>query len=144
MNINFFFLNATVHFFIQYRRDMFSEYKNAKNYTLFFILVIKQAMCSFVTFTFSTKFLCGVNQISTVIAVIQIPNLRQAFMSKSRNLMSLNAYCKCIIISRRHRFVNLTLPGLKIIGVRRPSIRPNIMPVPGNIAHLQRSLGLKN
>jgi hypothetical protein len=46
---------------------------------------IKQVMGSFVTFTFSTKFLCGVNQILTVIAVIQIPNLRQAFMSKSRN-----------------------------------------------------------
>jgi hypothetical protein len=31
--------------------------------------------------------------------------------------MSRNVYCKCIIISRRHRFVNLTLPALKIIGV---------------------------
>jgi hypothetical protein len=30
--------------------------------------------------------LCGVNQILTVIAVIQIQNLRQAFMSKSHNL----------------------------------------------------------
>jgi hypothetical protein len=38
-------------------------------------------MGSFVTFTFSTKFLCVVNQILTVIVVIQIPNLRQAFMS---------------------------------------------------------------
>jgi hypothetical protein len=82
---------------------------------------IKQAMGSFVTFTFSIKFVCGVNQILTVIAVIQIPNLRQAFMSKSRNLMSRNVYCKCIIISRKHRFVNLTLPALKMIGVRRRS-----------------------
>jgi hypothetical protein len=83
---------------------------------------IKQAMGSFVTFTFSTKFLCGVNQILTVIAVIQIPNLRQAFMSKSRNLIWRNVYCKCIITSCRHRFVNLTLPALKIIGVRHWSI----------------------
>jgi hypothetical protein len=44
-------------------------------------------MGSFVSFTFSAKFLCGVNQILTVIAVIQIQNLRQAFMSKSLNLM---------------------------------------------------------
>jgi hypothetical protein len=78
-------------------------------------------MGKLVTFIFSTKFLCGVNQILTVIAVIQIPNLRQAFMSKSRNLMSRNVFCKCIIISRRHRFVKLTLPALKIIGVRRRS-----------------------
>jgi hypothetical protein len=47
-------------------------------------------MGSFVTLTFSTKFLCGVNQILTVIAVIQIQNLRQAFMSKSRDLVSRN------------------------------------------------------
>jgi hypothetical protein len=51
---------------------------------------IKQTMGSFVSFTFSTKFLCGVNQILTVIAVIQIQNLRQAFMSKSRDLISRN------------------------------------------------------
>jgi hypothetical protein len=51
---------------------------------------IKQSMGSFVTFTISTKFLCGVNQILTVIAVIQIQNLRQAFMSKSRDLVSRN------------------------------------------------------
>jgi hypothetical protein len=51
---------------------------------------IKQAMGSFVSFTFFTKFLCGVNQIVTVIAVVQIQNLRQAFMSKSRDLMSRN------------------------------------------------------
>jgi hypothetical protein len=50
----------------------------------------KQAMGSFVTFTFSTKFLCGVNQIVTVIAVIQIQNLCQAFMPKSRDLTSRN------------------------------------------------------
>ncbi|CAH1369877.1 unnamed protein product, partial [Tenebrio molitor] len=74
-------------------------------------------MGSFPTFTFSTKFLCGVNQILTVIAVIQIPNLCQAFMSKSRNLIWRNVYCNC-----RHRFVNLTLPALKIIGVRHRSI----------------------
>jgi hypothetical protein len=58
---------------------------------------IKQAI---VGFTFSTKFLCGVNQILTVIAVIQIQNLRQAFMSKSRNLMSGNViviYTGCLI-----------------------------------------------
>jgi hypothetical protein len=48
--------------------------------------------------------------------------------------MSRNVYCKCIIISRRQRFVNLILPALKIIGVRRRSICQNIMPVPGNIA----------
>jgi hypothetical protein len=69
--------------------------------------VNKQAMGSFVSFTFSTKFLCGVNQMLTVIAVIQIQNLRQTFMSKSRNFMSRKA---------RYR-----------------SIRPNIMTVPGNI-----------
>jgi hypothetical protein len=51
---------------------------------------IKQAMGSFVSFTFSTKFVCGVSQILTVIAVIQIQNLRQAFMSKSHNLLSRN------------------------------------------------------
>jgi hypothetical protein len=51
---------------------------------------IKQAMGSFVSFTFSTKFVCRVNQILTVIAVIQIQNLRQAFMSKSHDLMSRN------------------------------------------------------
>jgi hypothetical protein len=51
---------------------------------------IKQAMGSFVSFTFSTKFVCRVNQILTVIAVIQIQNLRQAFMSKSHNLLSRN------------------------------------------------------
>jgi hypothetical protein len=51
---------------------------------------IKQAMGSFVSFTFSTKFVCRVNQTLTVIAVIQIQNLRQAFMSKSHNLMSRN------------------------------------------------------
>jgi hypothetical protein len=66
---------------------------------------IKQAMGSFVSSTYSTKFLCGVNQILTVIPVIQIQNLRQAFMSKSRDLMSRN--------------VNITVLGLKIIGVRR-------------------------
>jgi hypothetical protein len=49
---------------------------------------IKQAKDSFVSFTFFTKFLCGVNQILTVIAVIQIQNFRQAFMSKSRDLMT--------------------------------------------------------
>jgi hypothetical protein len=48
----------------------------------------KQAMGSFVTFT--TKFLCGVNQIVTVIAVIQIQNFCQAFMPKSRDLTSRN------------------------------------------------------
>jgi hypothetical protein len=47
-------------------------------------------MGSFVSFTFSTKFVCGVNQILTVIGVIQIQSLRQAFMSKSRDLMSRN------------------------------------------------------
>jgi hypothetical protein len=47
-------------------------------------------MGSLVSFTFSTKFLCGVNQILTVIDVIQIQNHRQAFMSKSRNLISGN------------------------------------------------------
>jgi hypothetical protein len=52
--------------------------------------MLKQAMGSFVSFTFSIKFLCGVNQILAVIAVIQIQNLRQAFMSKSHNLMSRN------------------------------------------------------
>jgi hypothetical protein len=51
---------------------------------------IKQTMGSFVSFTFSTKILCGVNKILTVIAVIQIQNLRQAFMSKSRDFMSRN------------------------------------------------------
>jgi hypothetical protein len=51
---------------------------------------IKQAMGSFVSFTFSTKFVCRVNQILTVIAVIQIQNFRQAFMSKSHDLMSRN------------------------------------------------------
>jgi hypothetical protein len=51
---------------------------------------IKQAMGSFVSFTFSTKFLCGGNQILTVSAVILIQSLRQAFMSKSRDLMSRN------------------------------------------------------
>jgi hypothetical protein len=51
---------------------------------------IKQAMGSFVSFIFSTKFVCGVNQILTVIAVIQIQNLRQAFISKSHNLLSRN------------------------------------------------------
>jgi hypothetical protein len=51
---------------------------------------IKQAIGSFVSFTFSTKFLCGVNQILTAIAVIQIQNLCQAIMSKSRDLMSRN------------------------------------------------------
>jgi hypothetical protein len=66
--------------------------------------VIKQAMDSFVSFTFSTKFLCGVNQILTVIAVIQIQNLRQAFMSKSHNLIWRNVN---IGISRTHRFLNL-------------------------------------
>jgi hypothetical protein len=62
---------------------------------------IKQAMGSFVSFTFSTKFLCGVNQILTVIAVIQIQNLRQAFISKSRDLMSRNVN---MYISRTQRF----------------------------------------
>jgi hypothetical protein len=38
------------------------------------------------------------------------------------------------IISRTHRFLNLTVPGLKIMGVRRRSIRLEIMPVSGNIA----------
>jgi hypothetical protein len=104
---------------------------------------IKQAMGSFVTFTFSTKFLCGVNQILTVIAVIQIQNRRQAFMSQSRNLMSRNVYCKCIIISRRHRFVNLTLPALKIIGVGRRSSQSDRTLCPCR-AILQRSFGLKN
>jgi hypothetical protein len=93
---------------------------------------IKQAIGSFVSFTFSTKFLCRVNQILTVIAVIQIQNLRRAFMSKSRNFISRNLYI--IGISRTHRFLNLTVPVVKIIGVCRRSIRPNIMPVPGNIA----------
>jgi hypothetical protein len=51
---------------------------------------MRSSMGSFVSFTFSTKRLCGVNQILTVIAVIQIQNLRQAFMSKSRDLMSRN------------------------------------------------------
>jgi hypothetical protein len=58
---------------------------------------IKQAMGSFVSFTFSTKFLCGVNQILTVIAVIQVQNLRQTFMSKSRDLMSRNVNIQVII-----------------------------------------------
>jgi hypothetical protein len=82
---------------------------------------IKQAMGSFVSFTFSTKFVCRVNQILTVIAVIRIQNIRQEFMSKSRDLMSrnVNKY-----ISRTHRFLNLTVPDMKIIGVRRRSIRP--------------------
>jgi hypothetical protein len=48
---------------------------------------IKQAIGSFVIFTFSTKFVCRLNQILTVIAVILIQNLCQAFMSKSHNLM---------------------------------------------------------
>jgi hypothetical protein len=52
--------------------------------------MIKRAMGSFVSFTFSTKFVCRVNQILTVIAVIRIQNLRQAFISKSHNLMSRN------------------------------------------------------
>jgi hypothetical protein len=38
-----------------------------------------QVMGSFVSFTFSKKNLCGINQILTVIAVIQIQNDRQAF-----------------------------------------------------------------
>jgi hypothetical protein len=38
-----------------------------------------QVMGSFVSFTFSEKNLCGINQILTVIAVIQIQNDRQAF-----------------------------------------------------------------
>jgi hypothetical protein len=42
------------------------------------------------SFTFLTKFLCGVNRILTVIAVIQILNHCQAGMSKSRNFMSQN------------------------------------------------------
>jgi hypothetical protein len=67
---------------------------------------IKQAMGSFISFIFSTKFLCDVNKILTVIAVIQIQNLRQAFMSKSRDLMSRNVN---IVISRTHRFLNLSL-----------------------------------
>jgi hypothetical protein len=96
---------------------------------------IKQAMGSFVSFTFSTKFVCRVNQILTVIAVIQIQNLRQAFMSKSHDLMSRNVN---ICISRTHRFLNLTVLDMKIIGVRRRSIRPSTehysRPVLGNIA----------
>jgi hypothetical protein len=56
-----------------------------------------RAMGSFVSFIFSTKILCGVNQILTVIAVIQIQNLRQAFMSKSRDLMSRNRVWNKII-----------------------------------------------
>jgi hypothetical protein len=83
---------------------------------------IKQAMGSFVSFTFSTKFVCRVNQILTVIAVIRIQNLRQAFISKSDNLMSQNVN----ILSRTHRFLNLTVPDMKIIGVRRRSIRPSV------------------
>jgi hypothetical protein len=31
--MNIFFSNGTTFFFIQYCRDLFSEYKNAKNYT---------------------------------------------------------------------------------------------------------------
>jgi hypothetical protein len=100
---------------------------------------IKQAMGSFVSFTFSTKFVCRVNQMFTVIAVIQIQNLRQAFMSKSHNFMLRNIN----ILSRTHRFLNLTVPDMKIIGVRRRSIRPNIIPVPWR-GILQRSLGVRN
>jgi hypothetical protein len=59
---------------------------------------IKQAMGSFVSFTFSTKFVCRVNQILTVIAVIRIQNLRQAFISKSHNLMSRNVnFCAIVL-----------------------------------------------
>jgi hypothetical protein len=87
---------------------------------------IKQTIGTFVSFTFSTEFLRGVNQILTVIADIQIQNLRQAFMSKSRNFMSR----KC-----KYTYKPYTpIPAVKIIGVCRRSIRPNIMPVPGNIA----------
>jgi hypothetical protein len=39
------------------------------------MLKLKQAMGSFVSFTFSIKFLCGVNQILAVIAVHLCPNL---------------------------------------------------------------------
>jgi hypothetical protein len=98
---------------------------------------IKQAMGSFVSFTFSTKFVFRVNQILTVIAVVQIQNFRQAFMSKSY-------VAKCKYLSRTHRFLNLTVPDMKIIGVRRRSIRPNIIPVPCIRAILQRSLGVRN
>jgi hypothetical protein len=38
---------------------------------------------------------CRVNQILTVIAVIRIQNLRQAFISKSDNLMSRNVDTGC-------------------------------------------------
>jgi hypothetical protein len=48
-----------------------------------------------------------------------------------------------LYISRTHRFLNLTVPDMKIIGVRRRLIRPNIIPVPCR-AILQRSLGLGN
>jgi hypothetical protein len=51
---------------------------------------MRSSIGSFVSFTFSTKFVFRVNQILTVIAVVQIQNLRQAFMSKSHNLMSRN------------------------------------------------------
>jgi hypothetical protein len=50
---------------------------------------------------------------------------------------------KCKFISRTHRFLNLTVPVLKIIGVCHRSIRPNIIPVPCR-ALLQRSLGVRN
>jgi hypothetical protein len=56
---------------------------------------IKQAVGSFVSFTFSTKFVCRVNQVLTVIAVIQIQSLRQAFTSKFHNLMSRNVNTGC-------------------------------------------------
>jgi hypothetical protein len=57
---------------------------------------IKQAMGSFVSFTFSTKFLCGVNHRLIVIAVTQIQNHRQAFMQ------SYVAKCKYTRCPRTH------------------------------------------
>jgi hypothetical protein len=62
---------------------------------------IKQAKGGFVSFTFSTKFLCGVNHILNVIAVIQIQNHRQAFMFKSRNLMSRNVITYSVFFNQR-------------------------------------------
>jgi hypothetical protein len=82
-------------------------------------------MGSFVSFTFSTKFLCGVNQILTVIAVIQIQNLRQAFMSKSYVAKCKYKPYTSVLKFNRSRSENH----------RRPSSVGVI---------LQRSLGLKN
>jgi hypothetical protein len=86
---------------------------------------IKQAMGSFVNFTFSTKFLCGVNQICTYILSIYV-QISQSYALMSRNVS--------MYISRTPQFFNFTVPPLKIIGVRFRSIRPKIMSVLDEIA----------